>query len=126
MSGEVPMRRRKVDRSLIRDTPAAVAPEIVDDIRSVPESVPESKPVKKIAAPTYKHWNVRLPSDLVERAYGACAELAEVEDIRSNVAFTVRAMEEYLDRLEREHNGGRRYHQEESPFSAGRPVSYRR
>lgn len=120
---EVPMRRRKADRSLIRDAAAASEAQ-----QSVPEySAPtEPAPVKKIAPVEYKNWNVRLPADLVERAYGACAELADTEDIRSNVGFTVRAMEEFLDRLEEKYNGGRRYHQSESPFKSGRPVSYRR
>lgn len=107
---EVPARRRRSDQSLIRATD---------------NQVPEGSKVVR-PQPEYRNWNVRLPADLVERIYGACAELAEEEDIRSNVGFTVRAMEELLDRLEKKHNGGEPYRQVDSPFRPGRPVSYRR
>lgn len=112
----IPARRRRADRSLIR--------EAADSRESVQGSAVEP-PAPTRPAQEYRNWNVRLPAELVERIYGACDALSETEDIRSNVGFTVRAMDELLTRLEAEHNGGRRYSRSDSPFRAGRPVSYR-
>lgn len=77
-------------------------------------------------APQLMSWNTRLPDDLVKRAWGACAALEEKEDIRSNVGFTVKAMEFYLEHLEQAHNDGVKFHSDTNPFKAGRKVSYRR
>lgn len=88
------------------------------------EEVPEV--VEAPATPEYRNWNVRLPGDLAERIWGTCAALEDTEDLPSAVAFTVRAFEEFLDRLDDEHNNGKPYHADASPFRAGGRTTYRR
>lgn len=77
-------------------------------------------------APEYRNWNVRLPADLVERIWGTCGALDDEEDLPSAVAFTVRAFEEMLDRLDDKHNDGQPYHANTSPFRSGGRTTYRR
>ncbi|MDV6298998.1 hypothetical protein R3P82_07700 [Dietzia maris] len=74
----------------------------------------------------WRNWNVRLPADLVERVWGTCQALEEAEDLPSAVAFTVRAFEELLDRLDAEHNDGQSFHADASPFRAGGRTTYKR
>lgn len=74
----------------------------------------------------WRHWNVRLPADLVERIWGTCAALDDEEDLPSAVAFTVRAFETLLDELDTKHNDGKAYHADKSPFRARGHATYRR
>lgn len=78
------------------------------------------------ADPQWRHWNVRLPADLVERIWGTCAALDDQEDLPSAVAFTVRAFENLLDELDDKHNNGKPYHADASPFRARSHTTYRR
>lgn len=78
------------------------------------------------SGPQWRHWNVRLPADLVERIWGTCEALDDEEDLPSAVAFTVRAFEELLDELDKKHNDGKPYHAAKSPFRSRGHTSYRR
>lgn len=118
---EVRKRNHKAPKTLVAQ---AVGEEATEEAtEEVPEVV---EVVEAPATPEYRNWNVRLPGDLAERIWGTCAALEDTEDLPSAVAFTVRAFEEFLDRLDDEHNNGKPYHADASPFRAGGRTTYRR
>jgi len=108
MAATPPVRKRKTTDSLVAQAAAG-------------ESTP-----RPADAPEYRNWNMRLPADLVERIWGTCEALDKDEDLPSAVAFTVRAFEELLDRLDAEYNDGKPYHSDTSPFRAGGRTTYKR
>ena len=108
MAATPPVRKRKTTDSLVAQAAAG-------------EGTP-----RPADAPEYRNWNMRLPADLVERVWGTCQALEDAEDLPSAVAFTVRAFEELLDRLDAEYNDGKPYHSDTSPFRAGGRTTYKR
>lgn len=108
MAAKPPVRQRKNTDSLVAQAAAGEA---------------TARPAD---APEYRNWNVRLPADLVERIWGTSQALDDTEDLPSAVAFTVRAFEELLDRLDAEHNNGKPFHADSSPFRSGGRTTYKR
>jgi len=108
MAAKPPVRQRKTTDSLVAQAAAG------------------EEATRPADAPEYRNWNVRLPADLVERVWGTCQALEDAEDLPSAVAFTVRAFEELLDRLDAEHNDGQSFHADASPFRAGGRTTYKR
>lgn len=109
MAAKPPVRQRKTTDSLVTQAGAG-----------------EAQSTRQANAPEYRNWNVRLPADLVERIWGTCEALDDTEDLPSAVAFTVRAFEEMLDRLDAEHNDGQPYRADASPFRSGGRTTYKR
>lgn len=109
MAAKPPVRKRKSTDSLVAQAAAG-----------------EETTTRPADAPEYRNWNVRLPADLVERVWGTCQALDDAEDLPSAVAFTVRAFEELLDRLDAEHHDGKPFHANASPFRAGGRTTYKR
>lgn len=119
----VPPRAKKMS---LLGTPDSTSPTQEDSSTPSPPARRKPQPRQPVQAKP-KNWNCRLPADLVHRIYGACEALADVEDnMHTNVAITYRALDELLEKLEDEHNGGERFYAEESPFRTGPAPSYKR
>lgn len=112
MATTPPVRKRKT---------TTAPPSLVEQARS-------GEPDTTAGHDDLKKFSVRLPVDLLERVWGACADpnVRDSEDIESNVAFTIRAFESYLDTLEATHNDGQPYHATSATFGPGRRLTYKR
>jgi len=74
-----------------------------------------------------RNWNVRLPLDVVEQAWGAMRLLEEVEPdkIHTTATFTARAFELLAQELADEHNSGEPIPPSTTnPVGRGRPSAF--